>query len=219
MSEKKKIFVVDDHPVFREGLVRVLNQEGDLTVCGEADDAAETLKAIGNAAPDLAVVDISLDGMNGIDLAKTLRAQYPDIRILVLSMHPESLHAERALRAGANGYIMKKQPGRTLLSAVRAVLEGKTYISPELNERLLQGLTGGPSAPASAIEVLSNRELEVFRLIGQGFGTRQIADTLSMSMKTVESHRQHIKEKLQLSNTTELVQRAIHWIHKEEAGG
>ena len=216
MADKRRIFVVDDHPVFREGLVRVLNQEKDLIVCGEAEDASGTLKAISDAKPDLVIVDISLDGMNGIDLAKSLRVQMPSLKLLVLSMHPESLHAERALRAGANGYVMKKEPGRTLLGAVRQVLEGKTYVSPELNERLLQGLAGGAPTPASPVGTLSNRELEVFRLIGQGVGTRQIADSLSMSMKTVESHRQHIKEKLQLSSTTELVQRAIHWIHREE---
>jgi DNA-binding NarL/FixJ family response regulator len=214
---KKKVFVVDDHPVFREGLVRIINEEKDLHVCGEASDASETLKNIESADPDLIIIDISLEGMNGIDLTKSIKAKNPRARILILSMHEESLHAERALKAGAGGYIMKRESGKKLLTAIRRVLEGKTFISPELNEQLLQKMAN-PTASGSAApnEILSDRELEVFQLIGQGYGTRQIADELSVSMKTVETHREHIREKLKLKNTFELVQRAIHWAHHEK---
>lgn len=217
MPAKKKVFVVDDHPVFREGLVRIINEEKDLHVCGEASDASETLKNIESADPDLIIIDISLEGMNGIDLTKSIKAKNPRARILILSMHEESLHAERALKAGAGGYIMKRESGKKLLTAIRRVLEGKTFISPELNEQLLQKMAN-PTASGSAApnEILSDRELEVFQLIGQGYGTRQIADELSVSMKTVETHREHIREKLKLKNTFELVQRAIHWAHHEK---
>lgn len=214
---KRRLFIIDDHPVFREGLVRIINQEKDLTVCGEASDAAEALRQIEAMKPDMAMIDISLEGMNGIDLTKTLRNRFPSLKLLILSMHPESLYAERALRAGANGYVMKRESGRKLLSAIRHVLEGKTHISPELNELLLQTLSHPEkNKKTSAVGQLSDRELEVFQLIGQGFSTRQIAEKLNVSMKTVETHREHIKEKMSLSSTSDLVQRAIHWIHREK---
>jgi DNA-binding NarL/FixJ family response regulator len=214
---KKTLFIVDDHPVFREGLARLLGQEEDLSVCGEAVDAAEALKRIAALKPDLAMIDISLEGVGGLDLVKMLRDRYPAMRLLVVSMHPESLYAERALRAGANGYIMKRESGRALISAVRHVLGGKTHISAEINERLLaRASRPGSATEKGPVDGLSDRELEVFHLIGEGFGTRQIAEKLGVSMKTVETHREHIKEKLGLSTTVELVQRAIHWIHHEK---
>jgi DNA-binding NarL/FixJ family response regulator len=210
------VFIVDDHPVFREGLVRIINQEADLVVCGEAGNAAEALARVDAARPALVVIDISLDGMNGLELVKSLRGRLPESRLLVVSMHPESLYAERALRAGANGYIMKRESGRTLLAAMRHVLDGKTHVSQELNELILRRVSDpGRRAGGSAVERLSDRELEVFQLIGQGFGTRQVAETLSVSMKTVETHREHIKEKLGVDSTSELVRRAIHWVHRE----
>jgi DNA-binding NarL/FixJ family response regulator len=208
------VFIVDDHPVFREGLVRIINQEADLVVSGEAGDAAEALERIDASRPDLVVIDISLDGMNGLELVKSLRDRRPETRLLVVSMHPESLYAERALRAGANGYIMKRESGRTLLAAMRHVLDGKTHVSQELNELILRRVSDpGRRVGGSAVERLSDRELEVFQLIGQGFGTRQVAETLNVSMKTVETHREHIKEKLGVDSTSELVRRAIHWVH------
>jgi len=213
---KRKILIVDDHGVFREGLIRIISQEKDLNVCGEATDAAEALEQIPRLKPDLVMVDISLEGMNGIDLTKNLRERFPTIRILVLSMHKESLYAERALRAGANGYIMKRERGQKLLGAIRHVLNGETYVSEELNKVILERLSlPGRDQGASSIDRLSDRELEVFRLIGQGYGTRQIADSLHLSMKTVESHRENIRTKLNLQSTFELVQHAIHWSFNE----
>lgn len=212
MAAKRTILIVDDHAVFREGLVRIVNQEKDLAVCGEASDAAEALEKAAALKPDLAVVDISLEGVGGLEVVKSLRARFPEMRLLMLSMHPESLYGERALRSGANGYVMKREGGRSLLTAVRHVLDGKTHVSRELNELILQKA----SLPSGAgVDVLSNRELEVFQLIGQGFGTREIAERLSISMKTVETHRENIREKLGLSGTPDLVRRAIHWIHRE----
>lgn len=213
---KKRVFVVDDHAVFRDGLVRILQQEKDLEVCGEATDAGEALKELEKMKPDLAIIDISLEGANGIDLTKTVRARFPAMRILVLSMHKESLYAERALRAGANGYIMKRESGATLLEAVRRILQGSIYVSEKLNELLLHRVSNpGHEHGASPVDQLSDRELEVFQLIGHGYGTRQIAEKLNLSMKTVESHREHIRDKLDIVNTFELVRFAIHWIKQE----
>jgi DNA-binding NarL/FixJ family response regulator len=214
---KRTVFIVDDHPVFREGLVRIINQERDLIVCGEAADAPEALFRVESAKPDLVLIDISLEGMSGIDLLKSLRGRLPDTRFLVLSMHPESLYGERVLRAGGHGYVMKRESGRALLAAIRHVLEGKTHIGPDLNEQILRRLASpARDQGGAAVDRLSDRELEVFQLIGLGFGTRQIAERLSMSMKTVETHREHIKEKLRLDTTPDLVQWAIHWVHGEK---
>jgi DNA-binding NarL/FixJ family response regulator len=215
-SRKRTVLIVDDHPVFREGLARIINQEKDLVVCGEAADATEALRNAENLNPDLVVIDISLEGTSGLTLAKSLRSRSPGMRLLVLSMHPESLYAERALRAGASGYVMKRESGRKLLAAMRHVLDGGIHVSHELYESILRRVaSSGRGSEGSAIEGLSDRELEVFQLIGQGFGTRQISERLSMSMKTVETHREHIKEKLSLDSTSTLVQRAIHWVHRE----
>lgn len=214
---RSTVFIVDDHPVFREGLARIINQEKDLVVCGEATDAAEALRRAETLKPDLVVIDISLEGMNGIDLARSLRSRLPETRLLVVSMYSESLYGERALRAGADGYVMKRESGRKLLAAMRHVLAGNTHVSQDLNESILRKLSGrGRRATGPAVERLSDRELEVFELIGQGFGTREIAERLNVSMKTVETHREHIKEKLEVERTAELVQRAIHWIHHDK---
>jgi len=208
---KYKIFIVDDHAVFRDGLQRLVNLEPDLSVCGQAGDAEEALEKAPLLNPDLTIVDVSLEGTNGIDLTKSLRARFPKMRILVLSMHKEMLYAERALRAGANGYIMKRESGETLIAAIRQVVSGHTYISQEFNAHLLEKLSNQKMEPqGSAIESLTDRELEIFRMIGQGYGTKQIADKLHLSMKTVIFHRANIRTKLNLNSTSELVQLAIH---------
>lgn len=208
---KYKILIVDDHAVFRDGLQRLIGLEPDLSVCGQAGDADEAMEQALLLSPDLSIVDVSLEGTNGIDLTKMLRARFPQMRILVLSMHKEVLYAERALRAGANGYIMKRENGEALIAAMRQVLSGQTHISQEFNEHLLEKLANRkPGTEESAIESLTDRELEIFRLIGQGYGTKQIADSLQLSMKTVIFHRANMRVKLNLNNTFELVQLAIH---------
>jgi DNA-binding NarL/FixJ family response regulator len=215
-----KILLVDDHAVFRDGLARIIEQEKDLSVCGEASEGTEALELVPRLKPDLIIVDVTLEGMSGIDLTKALRERFPEVRILVLSMHKESLYAERALRAGANGYIMKRETGRRLLGAMRHVLGGQTYISEELNQRILEKLSGKPGNAAEAsIDRLSDRELEIFRLIGQGYGTRQMAEHLTVSVKTIESHKERIRAKLNYDSNFELVQHAIHWSFGERDGG
>jgi DNA-binding NarL/FixJ family response regulator len=214
---KYKILVVDDHDVVREGLSRIIIQEKDFTVCGLASDATEALKLLESEQPDLVIVDIALEGMNGIELTKIIRARFPTVRILTLSMHKEALYAERALRAGSNGYIAKKESGRKLLGAIRQVLQGHVYVSEDFNELILQKLSNPNRELGSfSIDVLSDRELEVFQLIGQGFGTRQIAEELKISMKTVEAHREHIRAKCHLAANFDLVQQAIYWVHQEK---
>jgi DNA-binding NarL/FixJ family response regulator len=208
---KHKILIVDDHAVFRDGLQRLISLESDLSVCAQAGDADEALEQALSHKPELAIVDISLEGVNGLDLTKTLRARFPKMRILILSMHKEMLYAERALRAGANGYVTKRENGETLIAAIHQVLNGQTYVSQEFNEHLLEKLSNRKSGTEkSDTESLTDRELEVFRLMGQGYGTKQIADKLQLSMKTVIFHRNNIRTKLNLHSTFELVQLAIH---------
>lgn len=209
---KSRILLVDDHPIVRQGLTEMINQETDVTVCGVADDLHKALDAIATLKPDLVIVDISLKGSNGIELLKNIKVRYPKMRVLMLSMHDESLYAVRALRAGAAGYIMKQEATEKVLTAIRQVLNGEVYLSERMEKRMMQQLVGGRAVrTGSPIEDLSDRELEVFGLIGQGHGTRQIAEQLHLSIKTIESHRAHIKEKLGLKNATELVQHAIQW--------
>jgi len=215
-SAVRKVLIIDDHAVFRDGLARIINQEKDLTVCGEATDGVEALELAPRLKPDLMIVDVTLEGMTGIDLTKTLRERFPQVRILVLSMHKETLYAERALRAGANGYIMKRESGRKLLSAMRHVLGGQTYISEDMNRVLLEKVSGqGRNADAAPMDRLSDRELEIFRLLGQGYGTRQMSDHLHVSVKTIESHKERIRAKLGFDTNFELVQHAIHWAFGE----
>lgn len=216
MSRKSRILIVDDHPIVRQGFAQLINQEPDLTVCAEVDTGARAFDAAGTATPDLAVVDIALPGASGLELIKNIKAAYPELRVLVLSMHDETLYAERALRAGAQGYIMKQEATDKVLEAIRRVLAGDVYLSEQMSARLLHHLVGvGPLPSASPIERLSDRELEVFRLIGQGHSTRQIAEQLNLGVKTVETYRAHIMEKLNLQNATELVQRAFQWAQTE----
>jgi DNA-binding NarL/FixJ family response regulator len=209
---KSRVFVVDDHPIVRQGLALLINREPDLVVCGEAEEAQAALTAIEALRPDILVVDISLQGPDGIDLVKTIRTKYAGMPVLVLSMHDESIYAERALRAGANGYIMKQEATERVLIAIRRILKGDVYLSDRAASRVVDHcVRRSPAANPSPVADLSDRELEVFRLIGQGHGTREIADTLRLSVKTVETYQTHIKEKLSLRNARELVQHAVEW--------
>jgi DNA-binding NarL/FixJ family response regulator len=209
---KKRILVVDDHPIVRQGLTLLINREPDLLVCGEAEEATAAMHVLASARPDLLIVDISLNGPDGIDLLKNVRLTYPSLPVLILSMHDESIYAERALRAGANGYIMKQEATENVLVAVRRILSGEIYVSARIaNQMLRHYITGSGNLRNSTIADLSDRELEVFRLIGEGHGTRQIAEELHLSIKTVETYQAHIKEKLSLRSSRELMQHAIQW--------
>jgi DNA-binding NarL/FixJ family response regulator len=213
---KLKVFLVDDHPIVRQGLAQMINREPDLTVCGEAQEAASALQAISTEKPDILIVDISLVGPDGLELVKNIRMRYSNLPVLILSMHDESIYAERALRAGANGYIMKHEAAERVLVAIRQVLNHEIYVSERIASRILHHyISGSPAAGPSPLADLSDRELEVFRLIGEGHSTRAIADELHLSVKTVESHQAHIKDKLSLKNGRELVQHAIQWAMKE----
>jgi DNA-binding NarL/FixJ family response regulator len=215
-----RVVIVDDHPLLRKGVGQLINNEKDLLVVGEAENAAKALTAIEVLQPDVALIDISLGGASGIELLKNIKARFPKLRVLVLSMHDESVYAHRALRAGASGYIMKQEATEMVLTALRKVLRGEVYLSESLGARMLNSLVGGRSrAPASPIEALSDRELEVFSLIGQGLGTRPITERLHLSVKTIESHRAHIKVKLNLQTATELVHHAIQWVQSERVFG
>lgn len=216
---KKRIMVVDDHPIVRQGLALLIDQEPDLVVCGEAEEGMGAMHVLASSRPDIVILDISLNGPDGIDLLKNIRIAYPDLPVLILSMHDESIYAERALRAGANGYIMKQEATQKLLVAVRRILGGEIYVSERLaNQMLRHYITGSGTLRNSSTADLSDRELEVFRLIGEGHGTRQIAEELHISVKTVESYQAHIKEKLSLRSSRELMQHAIQWNMNEKAG-
>jgi DNA-binding NarL/FixJ family response regulator len=209
-AKKKSVFIVDDHPLLRKGLALLINREPDLAVCGEAEEAQSAMKGISENKPDIMIVDISLNGPDGLDLLKNIRALYPDLPVLILSMHDESIYAERALRARANGYIMKQEATEKVLVAVRCILSGEIYLSERMSRKLLHQYISGPTTETtSRLSALSDRELEVFRLIGEGRGTRQIADKLHISVKTVETYQAHIKSKLSLRSGRELVQHAI----------
>jgi DNA-binding NarL/FixJ family response regulator len=211
-AKKSKVFVVDDHPIVRQGLALMINRESDLSVCGEAEDARTAMQLVTTAKPDILVVDISLNGPDGLDLLKNIRMHYPSLPVLILSMHDESVYAERALRAGAQGYIMKQEATEKVLVALRRILSNEIYVSERIANRMLQRYIGHPTAGGpSSIADLTDRELEVFRLIGEGHSTRKIAEDLHISVKTVESYQAHIKEKLSLRSGRELVQHAIQW--------
>lgn len=205
-----KVFIVDDHPLFRRGLAEVINQEEDLEVCGEAEDAAEALEAIERVKPDLLIVDLSLKGRSGLDVIKAIRARTHKRPILVLSMHDESLYASRALRAGARGYLMKSEATEKVGEAVRRVLHGDIVLSEAMTARMLESVsTGSQTKPDTPLSRLSDRELEVFQLIGQGLSTREIAQRLYLSVKTIETYRAHVMEKLSLHSAAELVRWAV----------
>lgn len=218
-KEKNKILIVDDHPIVRRGLAELINQEEDLIVCGQADDAYDAMEAIKALKPDMVIVDISLKEKSGLEVIKDIKAQYPALTVLTLSMHDESLYAERALRAGARGYIMKLEATEKVITAIRKVLSGQVYVSNGVAARMVGKFVGGrPDVGASDIDRLSDRELEVFCLIGQGHGTREIAERLHLSVKTIETYRAHIKEKLNLASAAELLQYAIRWASSKNKG-
>jgi DNA-binding NarL/FixJ family response regulator len=208
-----KIVLVDDHPMVRERLAEVINRESDMTVCGEAEDRGQALEVVGRENPDLAIVDLTLKSSNGLDLIKDLHVMYPKLLVLVLSMQDETLYAERVIRAGAHGYITKQQATRNILNAIREVLAGKVFLSPEISADILSRMLGKSKGAIRSLEVLSDRELQVFDLVGQGFGTRQIAEQLGLDVKTVETYRSRIKEKLEIRDASELLRKAIAWKH------
>ena len=217
---RARVLLVDDHPIVREGLARVIDQEADLVVCGTAVNSHEALQAVATSKPDIAVIDVSLDGSHGIDLVKDLKVRHPGLAVVMLSMHDETLYAERALRAGAKGYVMKREPPQRLLQAVRKVLKGGLFFSEEVTARMLERVSRSQSKDVPLpMERLSDRELEVLELIGNGHTTRQIADELHVSMKTVQAHREHLKEKLELSDATTLARFAVHWVESEGKKG
>ena len=227
-SEKKRILLVDDHPILRQGLANVLNTQEHLTVCGEAQGRADAIAAAERLRPDLAIVDLSLRSGDGIELIKDLRVRLPGLLTLVLSMHDETIYAERALRAGARGYVMKQERTERLLLAIGRVLSGAIYVSDQVAAHAVQRLAVGSAGNQENAEEtvnsyvgrLTDRELQVFRLIGQGLGTRLIAENLHLSRKTIDSHREHIKAKLGLRDGSELIQRAIQWArHSSDAVG
>lgn len=211
-----RILLVEDHPIVRRGLAQVLEQEVDLEVCGEAEEAGRALDLIESLSPDLVIVDISLPGVDGIDLIKQTRAKGIEVPMLVLSMHEEAIYAERVIRAGGQGYVMKQEATEQLIGAIRKVMRGDLHLSDRISSRIVGRLAGGIKAQGgSPVDVLSDRELQVFRLIGQGHGTREIAQAFQLSVKTIESHREHIKHKLNLKNSRELVLHAIEWTKRE----
>jgi len=215
----RSVLIIDDHPIVREGLAELINREPDLQVCGQAASGSEALSLTESLQPDLALVDISLDDISGLQLIKNLKARRRQLRVLVLSMHDESLYAERALRAGAHGYVMKREAPTHVITAIRKVLAGDVFLSDTLSARFMRKLAAGEDfAEESPVSRLSDRELEVYSHIGQGLKTRQIAAKLNLSVKTIETYREHIKEKLGLGDATELVQSAIKWVHGEHAG-
>jgi DNA-binding NarL/FixJ family response regulator len=212
MTQKARVLLVDDHPMVREWLANLINQQTDLQVCGEADCAPKAMQLMGVVNPQVAVVDISMDGGSGIELIKSIKASHPGVLVIVLSMHDEALYAERALRAGARGYIMKREATRNVLQAIRCVLGGKLYLSEKMAAILAEKFVQGqPQGPGSIVENLSDRELEVFQLLGRGYGTRQIAEELHVSVKTIQAFCARIKEKLKLANGNELLREAIRW--------
>jgi DNA-binding NarL/FixJ family response regulator len=212
-AERRRVLIVDDHAVLREGLALVINAQPDLLVCGEAGSVAGGLQSVTATHPNIALVDLSLMGGSGLELVKDLKAQHPNLPILVLSLHDEALYAERALRAGARGYIMKRAATADLLTAIRKVLDGDIYLSEKMESVVVRQVIGDRESPAGGepLEQLSDRELEVFQLLGEGHGTREIAEQLGLSIKTVSCYRQNIQTKLQLKDAAALVQRAIHW--------
>jgi DNA-binding NarL/FixJ family response regulator len=218
MSQKIKVLLVDDHPLVREGLVNLISQQADLQICGEAGNEPQALELIRTVQPNVAIVDISLESGSGIELIKSIKAMFPAVTVLVLSMHDESLYAERALRAGARGYVMKREATKKVIQAIRCVLAGQLYVSDKIAalmaEKFIEGRTAASTSP---IEQLSNRELEVFQLLGLGHSTRQIADHLHVGFKTVQAYCARIKEKLKLANATELLREAIRWQESRQA--
>lgn len=217
---KKRIIIVDDHPIMQKGLSTILEAEHGFEVVEKFDNAEEVLKVYEDLSPDLAIIDISLPGMSGLELVKHLSSRDPELKILVVSRHDESLYAERVIRAGAKGYVMKLEAGEQLVKAIKKILKGGIYVSDEVSEKLLMGMArGNKEINTSPIDQLSDRELEVFEFTGKGNTTREIAEKLHLSVKTVESYRARIKTKLNLDNATELMMHAVKWVEGEKRRG
>jgi DNA-binding NarL/FixJ family response regulator len=211
-TKATRILLVDDHPIVRDGLAESINQEPDLTVCATAEDRQEALKLVETTKPELAVIDLMLKNSSGLELIKDVHARWPKLLILVVSMHDETLYAERVLRAGAQGYITKQQATRDILLAIRRVLSGGIYLSEKTASTVLARLTSKPRAASDSIaDLLADRELQIFEMTGRGLSTREIAEQLRIDMKTVDTYRTRIKEKLNLESTSELLQLAIRW--------
>jgi DNA-binding NarL/FixJ family response regulator len=218
LPETKRLLIVDDHPLFRKGLQELIHSEAEFAVCGEAGNAAEAMEVIRKLNPDMAIVDLSLPGANGIELIKNIRAEFPSLPILVLSMHDESLYALRALRAGAEGYVMKHEAMANVIQAIREVFNGRPYLSPAMAAQVITKFAHRQAeGETDAVERLSDRELEILELIGKGNEVRQIAKLLHLSPKTVETHRAHIKDKLDLKNSREVARFALQWLSAREA--
>ena len=213
---KARVIIVDDHPIFRMGMAELLNQEDDFIVCGLAEDIAGARKAIQQHTPDLAIIDITLAGENGLDLVKELSGGKNGLPILVLSMHDEQVWAERAIRAGARGYIMKKEASEKVIFALRNILGGKIHVSANIMERLLDRFQLKPDAStAPTVDLLTDRELEVFRLIGAGLSTREIAERMNLGVKTIGTYRDRVKQKLGIKTAADLIRRAVLWTEQE----
>jgi DNA-binding NarL/FixJ family response regulator len=216
-ENKTQVLIVDDHPVVRDGLTTIINHEQDMNVCGEADDAPEALKAVAELKPDVVVVDISLKSSDGIELTKRIKAGHPKLSVIVLSIHDESLYAERALLAGAKAYLMKDAVSENIVEAIHTVLSGEIYVSNTISKKFLHKIAGDKAGTTKTlIENLSDREFEIFRLIGEGLKASQIAKQLHLSTKTIETYRSRIKEKLDLPNAAELLQYSIKWAKSQD---
>jgi DNA-binding NarL/FixJ family response regulator len=207
---KKKVFIVDDHPVVRQGLAAFINGEDDFVVCGDAEDADGAIRQLNEKRPDIIIADLSLKGTSGIELTTAIKSRF-NIPVLILSMHDENFYAERAIRAGARGFIMKKESMETVVRALRDILNGKIYVSDDIKERLLGKLLTSSEVMQSPLDGLTNREMDVFQLIGRGMSNRHIAKELSLSVKTVETYRSRIIEKLKMKDSSELVRYAVQW--------
>jgi len=217
MSQKIKILLVDDHPLVREGLANLIGQQPDFEICGEAGNEPHALELTGTVQPDVAIVDITLENGSGLELVRSIKAVHPAVKTLVLSMHDEALYAERALKAGARGYIMKREAAKKIIEGIRAVLAGQLYVSETIAALMHEKFVAGRSAAAvSPVEQLSNRELEVFQLLGRGQNTRQISEHLHVGFKTVQAYSARIKEKLNLANANELLREAMRWHESQQ---
>jgi len=218
VARKSRVFIVDDHPLVREGLTNLINGQDDLIVCGEAKDSAQAINGVVKARPDVALIDISLENESGFELVKQLRSQFPQVALIILSMHDEGLYAERALRAGARGYVMKHETSKSVLASIRQVLGGGVYVSEKIVKRMALRIASSREALArSPIERLSDRELEIFRLLGQGRTPSQIAGDLNLSLKTVQAYCARAKEKFGVTSLSELLRAAIRWDDASQA--
>lgn len=212
-ESRRRVLIVDDHPIVRQGLTQLISQENDLEVVGEADNAETAIDSVSRLAPDVVIVDLMLKDSSGIELIKDIKATRPEARILVVSMHDEAVYAERALRAGSHGYIMKEEATNEVLSALRTVLADEVYVSKEVVSRMLRRIVGG--GPSDGINRLSDRELEVFQWIGHGLSVNEIAEKLKVSPKTIETYRAHIKEKLGLASSADVLRVAVSWLEQK----